>query len=64
MQARAMIDKITIFLPHVLMALMIWKLVHRADLDDDPALPNRRQPLMGRRPRAPAADEQGDRRDA
>jgi hypothetical protein len=59
-----MIDKITIFLPHVLMALMIWKLVHRADLDDDPALPNRRQPLMGRRPRPPSADEQGERRDA
>ncbi len=44
-----MIDKITIFVPHILMALMIWKLIHRADLDDDPALPNRRQPLMGRR---------------
>lgn len=44
-----MIDKLTIFLPHLLMALMIWKLVHRDDLDDDPALPNRRQPLMGRR---------------
>ncbi|MCW1987788.1 UNVERIFIED_ORG: hypothetical protein M2348_003538 [Sphingomonas sp. R1F5B] len=53
-----MIDKITIFVPHILMALMIWKLVHRADLDDDPALPNRRQPLMGRRP-SPRLDSDG-----
>lgn len=64
---KTMIDKITIFVPHILMALMIWKLVHRADLDDDPALPNRRQPLMGRRPPAassPHDDSQGAAGDA
>lgn len=43
-----MIDKITIFVPHILMALMIWALVRREDLDDDPALPNRRPSLLGR----------------
>lgn len=51
-----MIDKITIFVPHILMALMIWALVRREDLDDDPALPNRRPSLLGRgrRPGPPA----------
>jgi hypothetical protein len=52
-----MIDKITIFVPHILMALMIWKLVHRPDLDDDPALPNRRQSLLGRRAARFEADD-------
>jgi hypothetical protein len=52
-----MIDKITIFVPHILMALMIWKLVHRPDLDDDPALPNRRQPLLGHRATRFEADD-------
>jgi hypothetical protein len=52
-----MIDKITIFVPHILMALMIWKLVHRPDLDDDPALPNRRQPLLGSRAARFEADD-------
>ncbi|GAO54995.1 hypothetical protein F1640_13220 [Novosphingobium sp. NBM11] len=31
-----MIDKITVLVPHFLMALMIWRLLHRPDLDRDP----------------------------
>jgi hypothetical protein len=54
-----MIDKITIFVPHILMALMIWALVRREDLDDDPALPNRRPSLLGRRRPGPPADGGG-----
>lgn len=34
----AMIDKITIFLPHLLMALMVWRLLRRDDLDHDPVI--------------------------
>ena len=56
-----MIDKITIFVPHILMALAIWKLLHRADLDDDPALPNERKPLMGqRKPGTPRSDARSE----
>ena len=33
-----MIDKFTIFLPHMLMALMVWRLLRRDDLDVDPAI--------------------------
>lgn len=31
-----MIDKFTLFLPHLLMAIAVWRLLRRADLDDDP----------------------------
>lgn len=40
-----MIDKLTIFLPHVLMAIALWRLLRRDDLDDDPALPSRKTPF-------------------
>ncbi len=33
-----MIDKFTIFLPHILMALMVWRLLLRDDLDHDPVI--------------------------
>lgn len=50
-----MIDKFTIFLPHLLMALVIWRVLQRPDLDDDPSLPNRRTPF--REKRAEAAEK-------
>lgn len=34
-----MIDKITILVPHVLMAIAIWRLLQRDDLDHDPNFP-------------------------
>jgi hypothetical protein len=40
-----MIDKFTLFLPHLLMAIAIWRLLQRPDLDDDPSLPNRKVPF-------------------
>lgn len=40
-----MIDKFTLFLPHLLMAIAIWRLLKRDDLDDDPSLPSRRVPF-------------------
>ena len=52
-----MIDKFTIFLPHLLMALVIWRVLQRADLDDDPSLPSRKAPF--RQPRENPA-ESGD----
>ena len=33
-----MIDKFTLLLPHLLMALMVWRLLRRDDLDTDPAI--------------------------
>ncbi|MBB4615699.1 hypothetical protein [Novosphingobium taihuense] len=47
-----MIDKFTIFLPHMLMAIAIWRLLHRDDLDDDPSLPSRK--VSFRKPNKPA----------
>lgn len=44
-----MIDKFTLFLPHVLMAIAIWRLLRRDDLDDDPALPSRKVPFRVKR---------------
>jgi len=50
-----MIDNFTVLLPHLLMALAVWRLLHRDDLDTDPALP--RRTIGWRRPRAaPPAD--------
>jgi hypothetical protein len=38
-----MIDKITVLVPHLLMALMIWRLLHRPDLDHDPLVEGKGQ---------------------
>lgn len=46
-----MIDKLTILLPHTLMALMIWRLMRRDDLDADPVIEKAREALaLARRP--------------
>lgn len=34
-----MIDMIALSVPHFVIALAIWRLLRRPDLDDDPALP-------------------------
>jgi hypothetical protein len=34
-----MIDIFTVVVPHVLMAIAVWRLIHRDDLDIDPVLP-------------------------
>lgn len=44
-----MIDQFTLFLPHLLMALAVWRLLHRDDLDDDPSLPSRKVPFRQKR---------------
>jgi hypothetical protein len=36
-----MIDLIALSIPHFVLALAVWRLVSRADLDDDPALPRK-----------------------
>lgn len=48
-----MIDKFTILVPHVLMAIAIWRLLARQDLDNDPnfPVPERVQPVRRRRNR-------------
>ncbi|GEO01462.1 hypothetical protein NSE01_32940 [Novosphingobium sediminis] len=33
-----MIDIFTVVLPHVLMAIAVWRLLHRDDLDTDPVI--------------------------
>jgi hypothetical protein len=37
--ARRMIDIFTVLVPHALMALAVWRLLARDDLDQDPHLP-------------------------
>jgi hypothetical protein len=36
-----MIDLFALAVPHFVMAIAVWRLVQRADLDDDPALSGR-----------------------
>jgi len=49
-----MIDLLALAIPHFVMAIAVWRLVQRADLDDDPALPrptvDRRKPGQDRQP--------------
>jgi hypothetical protein len=52
-----MIDKFTIILPHVLMAIAIWRLLHRDDLNDDPSLPSRKTPFRKRREQVPGGGD-------
>jgi hypothetical protein len=52
-----MIDKFTIFLPHILMAIAVWRLLHRDDLDDDPSLPSRKAPFRKSRDLAPGGTD-------
>lgn len=40
-----MIDNFTVVLPHVLMAIAIWRLLSRDDLDFDPILPGTAEAL-------------------
>jgi hypothetical protein len=40
-----MIDIFTVVLPHVLMALAVWRLISRDDLDFDPILPGTAEAL-------------------
>jgi hypothetical protein len=55
-----MIDKFTLFLPHFLMALAVWRLLKRDDLDDDPSLPSRRTPFRKARTQAEPTQEGSD----
>jgi hypothetical protein len=34
-----MIDIFTVVVPHLLMGVAVWRLIHRDDLDNDPLLP-------------------------
>jgi hypothetical protein len=36
-----MIDLLALSVPHFVMAVAVWRLVRRTDLDEDPALPRR-----------------------
>jgi hypothetical protein len=36
-----MVDLLALFIPHFVMAIAVWRLVSRDDLDDDPALPRK-----------------------
>lgn len=44
-----MIDKITVLLPHFLMVLMVWRLLHRPDIDHDPLVEGKGQAPGARR---------------
>lgn len=52
-----MIDIFTVVLPHVLMAIAIWRLLHRDDLDTDPSMPRPRGIAPRRKPPAPQPGE-------
>ena len=65
--ARRMIDIFTVIVPHALMALAIWRLLPRDDLDQDPHLPVKAEMFQGmrRKPQDRAQQPNGaGRRDA
>jgi hypothetical protein len=41
-----MIDIFTVVMPHVLMAIAVWRLLHNDALDNDPILPASRSELV------------------
>ncbi|WP_295530811.1 hypothetical protein [Novosphingobium sp. Chol11] len=45
-----MIDIFTVIVPHALMALAIWRLLPRDDLDQDPHLPVKADMFRQKRP--------------
>ncbi len=52
-----MIDIITVVVPHLLMAIAVWRLLLRDDLDSDPILPGPERSLMGREGKRPLRGE-------
>jgi hypothetical protein len=50
-RARRMIDIFTVIVPHALMALAVWRLLPRDDLDQDPHLPVKADLFRQKRPR-------------
>lgn len=53
-----MIDIFTVVVPHALMAIAVWRLLLRDDLDDDPILPGRKSGFARRK--AGSAPDGGD----
>jgi hypothetical protein len=51
-----MIDIFTVVVPHVLMAIAVWRLLTRDDLDHDPILPDTRR-ITAPRKQGPAPGE-------
>lgn len=47
-----MIDIFTVVVPHALMAIAVWRLLARDDLDNDPILPGIRGALARRKGRS------------
>ena len=52
-----MIDLLSLAVPHFVMAIAVWRLMQRTDLDDDPALPGSDR-LRERAKAGPARDAQ------
>lgn len=44
-----MIDIFTVVVPHLLMAIAVWRLLHNDDLDNDPILPASKSVLVRRK---------------
>jgi hypothetical protein len=45
-----MIDLLALAVPHFVMAIAVWRLVQRTDLDDDPDLPRHESQKRDPRP--------------
>lgn len=52
-----MIDIFTVVVPHLLMAIAVWRLLHNDALDNDPILPASRGVLARRKAGTPLGDE-------
>lgn len=45
-----MIDLLALAVPHLVLAIAVWRLTRRADLDDDPMLPREAAAPAKRKP--------------
>lgn len=53
-----MIDIFTVVVPHALMAIAIWRLLSRDELDNDPILPGRKSVLAPGKARSAGPGEE------
>lgn len=56
-----MIDIFTVVMPHVLMAIAAWRLLHTDELDNDPILPSPKRTLVRRNAKKPMRGQETPR---
>lgn len=56
-----MIDIFTVVVPHMLMAIAVWRLLANDELDNDPILPSSKRTLVRRKGNTPTRGQETPR---